>query len=160
MRDAARSGARSDTGGIKVQQLKPTAMQSVDENRQDAFHQFITKMVVGFAFTPEMDSVEHNRMRRINRFRIVKPAIGGRHPVDAKDIARPEREKTGRSTTRRSNLQRDMPAAEEKKPVGRFILVKNEFAGLITRIGRAGRRPRDEVGIETSEKRMRGDARL
>jgi len=79
-------------------------MQPVDQHRQHAFHQLITEIVVFLTFLAKTDGVENERARRLYRFRVVKPAIGRRHPVDAKNISGAEREKTRRAAARGGDL--------------------------------------------------------
>jgi hypothetical protein len=119
----------SGSNAIEIQELYSTGMQTLDQNRQNSFGQFIAHRRFVFAFSPQTGGIQRQSMCGLDSPRIIGPAIGWREPIYPENLTRPNGEKGCHPTTGRRDLKRNMTLPHKIEMIGDVILMTDEFSG-------------------------------
>ncbi len=101
----------------------------------ESFQQFVSKVVIILAFSPQALSVECDRARQIQRFGIKVPTVGRNEPGPSEDISLAKRLDGDVTAFGREQLKRNTPLAYEIELVGLFSFVKDELILLESHVG-------------------------
>src|SRR5208283_2234669 len=115
---------------IHVQQLQSGCFQALCDDLHEPLVNLIAKVVVLIALGTKALAIKGQRMRRLLGAGVKMPAIGGKQPGPAQDLAAADGLHSREAAVRDHELHGYQAFANEVKVVSRVALMEDDMSGL------------------------------